>query len=79
MTVHAHGWTGYTHGCRCEICSAEHTKVQRERFRASRAARAAEEAPHGTPGAYMNWSCRCDKCKSAYSMYLTDRRANRGY
>ena len=33
------------------------------------------DAPHGTLGGYTNWSCRCVKCKLAYSEYRKKRRA----
>lgn len=75
-----HGvYTTYTHGCRCDPCREVHTEVQRDRFKRDREARAATDAPHGTPSGYMNWSCRCDDCKQGYSNWLANRRANKGY
>ena len=30
---------------------------------------------HGTPNAYMNYGCRCERCKEAHSLYRSERRA----
>lgn len=32
------------------------------------------EAPHGTIGGYLNWKCRCDECRQAYSEYRKAKR-----
>lgn len=71
-----HGtYTCYSHGCRRAECRTAHTEYQRAR----RAARRGEEAPHGTPSGYMNWSCRCADCTQVYSDWLKNRRATKGY
>ncbi|MGE3413713.1 MAG: hypothetical protein AB7L91_15960 [Dehalococcoidia bacterium] len=40
---------------------------------------AAAELPsfvsHGTPNAYTNYGCRCDRCRQAHSLYRSERRA----
>jgi hypothetical protein len=30
---------------------------------------------HGTSNAYINYECRCDLCRAAYSYYVSQRRA----
>lgn len=72
MTVHLHNASGYTHGCRCEVCTNEHTAMQRRR-RAERKERAETDAPHGTVTGYQNWGCRCDDCKLAHSTRNDDK------
>lgn len=71
-----HGLRGYRGGCRCPECQYAAGQLERRRRRAERAA---EDAPHGTPGAYMNWSCRCDSCVTVYRTYLRERRQTKGY
>jgi len=61
----------YNHGCRCEICRADH----RRRMQATRDAlklRPRSEVPHGTRGGYTNWGCHCCLCTTAATV------ANRG-
>lgn len=53
------------HGCRCYECRAAwsaYNLLQRQR----RKARITPDDPrHGTYTFYLNWSCRCDRCKKA--------------
>ncbi len=68
-----HGAGGYRNwNCRCDVCSEAHREAM-ARAKASRAERAATQAPHGTSAAYTGWGCRCEPCKDANSLY---RRAN---
>ena len=30
---------------------------------------------HGTPNAYTNYGCRCERCREAHSLYRSERRA----
>ena len=51
----------YNQGCRCPEC----TEVIREYMRGLKK----KEAPHhGTASGYMNYGCRCDRCKQAGSI-----------
>ena len=34
------------------------------------------DSKHGTHNCSLNFGCRCDRCKSAYSQYMKDRRAS---
>lgn len=51
----------------------ERRRMNQRAAHASRSTRSAD-APHGTIGGYTNWSCRCDKCKRAYSEYRKRQR-----
>lgn len=68
MSEVTHGTrSGYfQRGCRCVLCKAEGSRVNKER-RAARVARSLKDAPHGTPRGYAGWGCRCEGCRSAYS------------
>lgn len=76
--VTKHSMQAYRAGCRCAICR-DANRLYHAAQRRERKSRAATDAPHGTPGAYMNWSCRCDACKAAYMPFITERRRVRGY
>jgi hypothetical protein len=36
-----------------------------------------ERAPHGTPGGYSNWLCRCTACRAAWAKYMHDYKQRR--
>lgn len=71
-----HGYTRYSHGCRCQVCRGAKAAYSRE-FRARRARARKLVQQHGTGGAnfvpgivhgysgYSNWSCRCAVCVAA--------------
>lgn len=69
----------YARGCRSEEC----VEANRQAQRAVKERRVVEgrvgkrRVPHGTVSGYSNWDCRCDRCRSAWSEYLRERRALR--
>lgn len=73
-----HGYSAYTHGCRCDVCRI----AKRNRMRDDRAAakarlaesggRIAAGVAHGI-GGYDNHSCRCETCRKAKRDYDAER------
>jgi len=66
-TVH-NGATYTNHGCRCDVCTADHAAYQTKRNaqrRASVALRGLPETVRHGSSAYDNWGCRCDTCRTA--------------
>lgn len=59
------GWSYTNHGCRCPVCTADHTAYLRE-ARARRMAAPTPEHVHGTNNGYRNYGCHCDRCKAAH-------------
>jgi hypothetical protein len=37
----------------------------------------AVDRPHGLPGTYTNYGCRCEQCTTAHSAYLKEQRIRR--
>jgi hypothetical protein len=82
--------TGYTRGCRCDLCKAFNATYSKEwRARQPKTPRkprsekgikkvAIKPEDHGTTRAYAWFKCRCDACKKAAADYnRTWREANR--
>ena len=61
-----HGYTAYSHGCRCGDCRAAKAAYQRER---RAAAYLPGEIPahvkHGTRSTYEEHGCRCGPCRAS--------------
>lgn len=75
--VRKHGVTGYSRGCRCDVCRAAKRAYNQEQRRKKLAAVEAGEATfeHGYDG-YTRWNCRCDTCRSAKAEYQSGRRGS---
>lgn len=73
-SVKKHDVTGYSRGCRCDVCRAAKRSYNQEQHRKRLAAAEAGEAnfEHGYDG-YTRWGCRCEACKSAKSAYQSGR------
>jgi len=61
MTVNTHGSSGYTRGCRCQICTEDRAEYQRNYLKKKKEL-AFTEIEHGTWSAYHLSKCRCDDC-----------------
>lgn len=79
MTAHQHGIKStYTNwGCRCDECTAAHTRDEAK----ARKARYDWTREHGLPAgvkhgasAYSNWGCRCTVCTGAKESIARRRR-----
>ena len=55
---------GYQAGCRLECCRTAHREYN-ARKKAERIARGIPLRVHGTRNGYVNYGCRCDRCKIA--------------
>lgn len=66
--AHRHGVSGYSRGCRCDVCRAAKRAYNQEQHAKRLAAVEAGEATfeHGYEG-YTRWKCRCDPCRAAKS------------
>lgn len=72
-----HGYSRYTHGCRCDECrAAKATYMREKRAEARRYAKqlisekgrfAAPIERHGIASGYRDHKCRCLECTAAYS------------
>ena len=77
MSDFEHGSSGYVNwGCRCDVCAEAHSEVMAANY-ASRKARAATDAPHGTVSGYSSWGCRCDECLAVGRAHCRDRQRER--
>jgi hypothetical protein len=36
-----------------------------------------QPVPHGTHNGYVNWSCRCEQCRTAHRIKVAEWRNNR--
>jgi hypothetical protein len=73
-----HGYSPYTHGCRCQVCrDAKAAYMRDKRSRGHKVRRFVESRPgagrnyvdgitHGYAG-YQDYSCRCEVCRAASS------------
>jgi hypothetical protein len=65
--VRTHGYSGYTHGCRCDICTD--AKADYMASRRNKAFLADYQVPehitHGSQFAYDEHGCRCEACVDA--------------
>lgn len=68
-----HEVTGYSYGCRCEECVSAKAEYMAE----WRAAKVAEEIPHGTANGYSNYGCRCSDCRKAGLVRTNGQRQRR--
>ena len=64
---HGGSGSGYTQGCRCELCKMAYARRQRvRRKRRGEELRAGLVNPqHGTRSTYLNYECRCPECTAA--------------
>lgn len=78
---HGGSGTGYSyHKCRCSRCKeANTTRTARRRAerRLGREDLIHPDAPHGTPGGYSNWGCRCEDCSAEFAVALDSSYRNR--
>lgn len=58
----------YNRGCRCEHCKASNSQRATE-YRDGLLDRSMPEASHGTNAGYVQWACRCERCKEAGVIY----------
>ena len=62
----------YVAGCRCDECRVANNA--RQRAAVEQRKQHLQDAPHGTDGGYGNWGCRCDLCKHAHSVAMSNRK-----
>lgn len=73
ITADAHGYSGYTRGCKCPVCRAAKASYMRTRRAAARARSTAhtrasgiryvaQTESHGTRYAFDELGCRCASC-----------------
>jgi len=88
---HGTAWGYRRYGCRCDPCMAamrEHWrhigKSKREQNRADGMPAKgeipvldADDPRHGTENAYVNYKCRCEKCRAEWARKTMDRRRRR--
>ena len=55
----------YIAGCKRPECVAAH-KLYMRAYRAERSKRK-KEIPHGSDDGYVNWGCRCKRCKAGHT------------
>jgi hypothetical protein len=64
--VRAHGYSGYSNGCRCETCRAAKADYMARRRADAYVTDSTPEADpditHGTRSAYEERGCRCAQC-----------------
>lgn len=72
--VNKHGYAGYTHGCRCDECTAGKREYMRAKRKTASARRErspesgryqAQGITHGTYAGYQDAHCRCYSCTAA--------------
>lgn len=67
--ISTHGYSGYSNGCRCQVCrDAKAAYMAGRRAAAFTADNAPEQDPavtHGTRSAYEERGCRCGACIAA--------------
>lgn len=78
-----HNASTYTnHGCRCDVCVAGMSEMNRrqraKRFATTRESGLPAYVRHGA-NAYRNWGCRCEVCTAAATVDGTERAKRRGY
>jgi hypothetical protein len=65
--------SSYAHGCRCDPCREENTRIarvhRRERYARVRSG-GLVRAPHGKATTYANWGCRCVPCRAAWHLHI---------
>jgi hypothetical protein len=87
--VSDHGYSRYTHGCRCPICKGAKAAYIRAKRKAARESAPAElingrdryVAPgikHGTLSGWQEWSCRCLECSEMHRQAQRRQWPNRG-
>jgi len=66
----------YIRGCRLPECVEANRQTNREvkERRVKRFEAGQVTLDHGKVTSYVNWQCRCQECKSAWSAYLRNRR-----
>ena len=74
-----HGTIGHyaNHGCRCEPCTAAHTRYIAQMRARRRAKPIPDHVEHGLESTYSNWHCRCWKCTTANSVAAAIRQDRR--
>jgi hypothetical protein len=69
-----HNYTGYSNGCRCDIC-----RTAGKRYRDQRRSQPVPAwLGHGTLSAYQSFGCRCETCVEARKGYDRARRKGAG-
>ncbi len=66
----------YNNGCRCDECRAGRARVNYQ-WRRQRDPNNQPEDTHGTLNGYVNWSCRCERCREARHDYYQTHRDRR--
>lgn len=61
-----HGVTGYTYGCRCDVCKTAISALRKSEREAKRGTLAVGDSRHGTVTGYDGYGCRCDPCVAAH-------------